>query len=76
MLNKKFLGEKNVSEKSNILLDKINDVFKNKDIIKYCDKLSKASSIPKKEIIFYFKKQYFNSYNFKKYKFDNKIFLF
>ena len=76
MIKKKIFDSKNISEKSNILLDKINQICKNKNVIKYCKELSEYTSIPEKEIIFYFKKKYFTSYNYKKNQFEKKIFLF
>ena len=57
-------------------MDHVNQVFKNKAIIDYCRRLSKNISIPEKEIIFYFKKKYFRSYDFQKNKFDKKIYFF
>ena len=76
MINKKLLGDKSITEKYDILLGKIDQIFKNKFIIKYFKKLSEDLSIPEKEIVFYFKKNYLAGYNFKKKKFENKILLF
>ena len=75
-INNKFFETKNISRKSNIILDKTNQICKNKNIIKFCKMVSEHTSIPEKDIIFYFKKKYFNSFNFKKNQFDKKIFLF
>ena len=76
MIIKKLLGDKSVVEKHKILLGKIDKIFKNKFIIRYCKKLSEDLSIPEKEIVFYFKKNYLAAYNFKKEKFENKILIF
>ncbi len=76
MIIKKLFEYKNISEKSNILLDEINKSFKNKIVVRYCRELSKDISIPEKEIIFYFKKKIFNSFNIKKNKFTKKLSLF
>lgn len=76
MIIKKSFGDKNISKKSNILLDEINKIFKNKSLLRYCKELSKDTSIPEKEIIYYFKKKIFYSYNFNKKKFAKKLFLF
>ena len=74
--NKKILENKNISEKCNILLDQINKLFKNKSIKKSCKELSEHTSIPEKEIIFYVKKKFFHSYDFKKNEFQKKYFCF
>ena len=73
LISKKNLKNKNISEKSNILLNKINKIFEKKDIKKYCKELSSNLLIPEKEILFYFKKLYFTSFNFKKNSFRKKI---
>ena len=51
----------------------INKSFKNKLVMRYCRELSKDISIPEKEIIFYFKKKLFDSYDFKKNRFTKTI---
>ncbi len=56
-------------------MNKANKVFENKDIKKYCKELSNNLLIPEKEILFYFKKLYFTSFNFKKNSFQKKIFI-
>ena len=76
MIIKKIFDNKNISEKSNILLDEINKSFKNKLVMRYCRELSKDISIPEKEIIFYFKKKLSNSYDFKKNQFTKTILSF
>ena len=73
MIIKKIFDNKNISEKSNIILDEINKSFKNKLVMRYCRELSKDMSIPEKEIIFYFKKKLFDSYDFKKNRFTKTI---
>ena len=76
MIIKKIFDNKNISEKSNIILDEINKSFKNKLVMRYCRELSKDMSIPEKEIIFYFKKKLFDSYDFKKNRFTKTILSF
>ena len=72
---KKNFNNKNILEKSKVLLNETNKVFNSRDFKKYFKDLSNYLSIPEKEIIFYFKKQYFNSFDFRKNIFRKKIFL-
>lgn len=62
-----------ISEKCKKLNSFTNKKFRNSDIILFNKDLSKILNIPKKEILFYQKKKFFNSYNTKKNKFNNKI---
>ena len=76
-INNKFFETKNISRKSNIILDKTKTKFaKIKYIIKFCKMVSEHTSIPEKILFFTLRKKYFNSFNSQKTNSIKKYFYF